>query len=67
MLPGEQVPPDVEDSAPLSDWPDGRDAFVQRRARRFGFVLMVVSAIVSFALLYAAWVGLKAAWHIARR
>ena len=61
MLPGEPVPPEVEDSAPLSDRPEARMLSL------LGVVLIVVSAIVSLVLLYAAWVGLTAAWHIARR
>lgn len=67
MLPSERVPPNVEGEAPLTDRPEAPDAGVHRQARLFGFVVIVISAVVALLLLYAGWRGLKATWHIAGR
>jgi len=67
MLPSERVPPNVEGEAPLTDQPEAPDACVHRQARLFGFVVIVISAVVTLLLLYAGWQGLKETWHIAGR
>ena len=60
MLPSERGPPDVEEETPSSDPGETTVACVHRQSRLFGFLLIVVSAIVALALFYAAWLGLKA-------
>lgn len=67
MPPRERVPPDVEGEAPLTDRQEAPDACVHRQARLFGFVVIVVSAVVTLLLLYAGWQCLKAAGLIAGR
>ncbi len=67
MLPSEREPPDVERKARLSHRAEMPGAHAYRQPRLFGFVLIVVSAMLALLLLCVAWLGLKAAWHIAGR
>ena len=67
MLPRERVPPEIEEKAPSSEQTETPDPCLHRNARLLGFVLIVVSAIGALLLVYLAWRGLRATWHIAGR
>lgn len=67
MLPKERAPPEIEGKPPSSEQAETPSPRPHRNARRLGFVLIVVSAIGAMLLVYVAWLGLQATWHIAGR
>ena len=67
MLSKKRAPVDVEEEAPSSKQTEMPDPCLHRNARLLGFVLIVVSAIGALLLVYVAWLGLQATWHIAGR